>query len=107
MGVGYFERAAKYFLALDVQYADAYNDLASPGDVALYAVFCALATFPRPALKAQVVERTSLRGFMDYEPHTRELLDAFWNCDYKRGLEVLDKWRVSGGQRGYATNHTR
>lgn len=67
----------------------------SPGDVALYAVLCALATMPRKELKADVLDKVNFRGFLEQEPHARELLDAFWACNYKKGLEILERWKVS------------
>jgi COP9 signalosome complex subunit 1 len=70
----------------------------SAGDVALYAVLCGLAVYPRPALKRQIIDRPNLRGFMEHEPHTKELLDAFWNCEYKKGLGLLAKWKVRSAQ---------
>lgn len=93
--MGQYDRAARHFLAGDAQYADGHTDIASAGDVALYGVICALATFPRPALKSEVVDCLQFRGFMDHEPHVREMLDAFWNCDYKRVLHGLETHKVS------------
>lgn len=71
------------------------SQLVSPGDVALYGILCSLAVYTRPSLKRLVVERASFRGFMEHEPHSRELLDAFWACDYKKALDLLTKWKVS------------
>lgn len=99
LGQGRYESAANAFLNADPQYADSYNNLVSAADVALYGTLCAVAEFQRPRLRKVVTEKTSFRGFMEHEPHTRELLDAFSNCDYRRGLELLDKWKVRGASR--------
>lgn len=93
MGLGLYEAAANSFLSSDAQFSEGYNHVISAADVALYGILCSLAVFPRSKLQTAVLEKTSFRAFMEYEPHSRELLDAFWACDYKKTFSLLDKWK--------------
>ncbi|CAO1612849.1 unnamed protein product [Parajaminaea phylloscopi] len=93
LGTGRYDAAALLFLAADHECMDCYSNLLAPAEVALYGVLCAIAMFPRAQLKSSVMDRASFRGFMEYEPHTRDLLEAFWNCDYRKGLALLDHWK--------------
>lgn len=97
LGLGRYEAAARSFLRIESQYAETFSNTISAGDVALYGTLCALAVFPRPTLKSQVLDRAGFKTLMEHEPHVRELLDAFWACDYKKGLGLLAKHKVSAG----------
>lgn len=93
LGQGRFEAAATSFLATDPLYASSFAHLLAPGDLALYSTLCSIAVLPRPSLKRMVMDRPTFRSFTEHDPPTRELLDAFWACDYEKTLALLDKWR--------------
>lgn len=100
LGVQRYEHAALLFLTADHEHVDCYSHWLTAADVALYGTLCSLAMFSRTKLKQSVLDRISFRRFMEHEPYTRELLDAFWNCNYRKGLALLEKWKVSRSVRG-------
>ncbi|MCO5576896.1 hypothetical protein L7F22_030717 [Adiantum nelumboides] len=91
LGQGRYAAAAKCFLVGDSAAPDAYTSMASRADVALYATLCSLAMYDRKRVRTEVVERPNLGAFLEHEPQTRELLDSFYACEYKKTLELLDR----------------
>lgn len=95
LGQGYFARAARTLLNLDPVSvkAAASEGLSpvSPGDIAMYAVLCGLATFDRAAVKRQLVENSSLRSLWENEPHLKPILHAFFTSEYATALHLLEK----------------
>ena len=63
-------------------------------DVALYAVLTGLACFSRSALRTRVLENPGLRPFLDLEPYLREVVRAFYDSQFKVGLDLLAKHEV-------------
>jgi COP9 signalosome complex subunit 1 len=90
MGQGNYERAA--FLLLKGT-ANARGDDAqhyiSPADIALYAVFCGLATMDRQQIKRRLLENAELRPLLEGESWLKELMAAFHESRYQRFLELL------------------
>lgn len=86
-----YEKAAKILLSIDPALSSSFSDIISPSDVSLYVALCSLATMDRAALKTQVIENTSFRGFLEYDPYVRELLEAFSLAQFKKVGEILDQ----------------
>lgn len=72
-----------------------FSQIMSPGDIALYTILCSLATKSRPELKSQVLESAVYRTCGEHEPHARDIMDAFWQCRYRKGMDLLEKFKVS------------
>lgn len=66
-------------------------------DIALYAVITGLACFSRPALRSRVLENGNLRPYLDLEPYLRDIVRAFYDNQFKKGLELLHKYEVRCG----------
>ena len=69
--------------------------LIAPGDIAIYATLCALATFPRPAIRSAVLENDTFGLYIEQEPYVRELLEAYMNNRFKTVLETLERYSLS------------
>lgn len=91
LGQGRYELAARCFVQLDQEYANSLGEIVSPSDVSIYVALCSLATMDRPTLKAQVMDSANYRAFLEYEPHARELLDAFSSAQFRRMGQILDQ----------------
>lgn len=68
--------------------------LIAPGDIAIYGTLCALATFPRSAIKARVLENSVFSAYIEQEPYVRELIEAYMNSNFKTVLELLSRYSV-------------
>lgn len=92
-------RSPSPFLSTDVEYyrPAIVLQFIPPADIALYAVMTGLASFDRAELKTKLLENADLRPMLDLEPYLRDILRAFYNSQFKTGLELLDKYYVSFG----------
>jgi len=61
----------------------------------LYTVLTSLATKSREDIKSQVLDSAALRSSGEHEPHARDIMDAFWQCRYRKGMDLLEKFKVS------------
>lgn len=91
MNRGLYETAAKILLSIDPTHSSSFSDIITASDVSIYVALCCLATMDRATLKSQVMENTTFRGFLEYEPYVRELLEAFSSAQFKRVGEILDQ----------------
>lgn len=91
LGQGRYELAARLFVQLDQEFANSLGEIVSPSDVSIYVALCSLATMDRPTLKAQILDNVNYRAFLEYEPHARELLDAFASAQFQRMGQILDQ----------------
>jgi COP9 signalosome complex subunit 1 len=71
-----------------------YTQLLAPGDIAVYGVLCALASFTRNQLKARVLDNDGFGVYIEQEPYVRDLLDAYMASRFKQVLELLEKFSV-------------
>ncbi|KIY42962.1 PCI-domain-containing protein [Fistulina hepatica ATCC 64428] len=103
LGQGYFEKAALAFLRIGSikDLGDWVGKLVAPGDIAVYGVLCALSSYSRSALKAQILENAAFGVYMEQEPYVRELLEAYMGSTFKTVLELLDRHAA----RHYADMH--
>ncbi|KAI0672247.1 G protein pathway suppressor 1 [Trametes maxima] len=103
LGQSNYEKAATtFFKAGPVKSLDDWaGKLIAPGDVAIYATLCALATFPRPAIRAQILDNENFGMYLEQEPYIRELLESYMNNRFKNVLEILERYST----RHYADIH--
>ena len=60
----------------------------------MYGTLCALATFPRAAIKARISENSVFGAYMEQEPYIRELVEAYTNSSFKTVLDILSRYSV-------------
>lgn len=68
--------------------------IAAPSDIAIYGVLCALATFSRTSIKAQVLDNDSFSQYIEQEPYIRELVEAYMGSRFNSVLELLERYSV-------------
>ena len=68
--------------------------LIAPGEVAIYATLCALATFTRGQIRAQVFDNDNFGLYIEQEPYVPELIEAYINNRFKTVLEILERYSV-------------
>ena len=73
---------------------EAYNEVLTPNDVAIYGGLCALATMTREELKTKVLENNDFRNYLELEPHIRRAVSYFVAGDYSRSLSILDNYKA-------------
>ncbi|KAI8989078.1 G protein pathway suppressor 1 [Trametes punicea] len=98
LGQNNYEKAAQSFLKVGPVKGleDWSGKLIAPGDIAIYATLCALATFPRPSIRTQILDNDIFGMYIEQEPYVRELLESYMNNRFKNVLEILER---------YATRH--
>ena len=71
------------------------EQLIAPGDIGIAGTLCALASLPRSAIKSQLLENDSFSIYIEYEPHVRELVEAYMASKFSAVLDLLEKYSVS------------
>lgn len=56
-------------------------------------MLCALATYPRTAIKAQVLDNDGFGIYIEQEPYVRELVEAYMASKFSTVLELLDRYQ--------------
>ncbi|KAI0752860.1 PCI-domain-containing protein [Daedaleopsis nitida] len=94
LGQTNYEKAAQSFLKIGPPKGldDWFGKLIAPGDVAIYATLCALATFQRGTIRALVLDNDNFGMYIEQEPYVRELIGAYMNNRFKTVLEILDRY---------------
>ncbi|KAF8179896.1 26S proteasome subunit RPN7-domain-containing protein, partial [Pholiota molesta] len=94
LGQGSYEKAASSFLKIGPakDLGDWVGKLVAPADIAIYGTLCALATFPRSAIKAKILENSVFGAYVEQEPYIRELIEAYMNSNFKTVLELLSRY---------------
>jgi COP9 signalosome complex subunit 1 len=67
--------------------------MASRADVALYIVLCSLTVLDRRELKSTVLDRPNISALLESDTQSRELLESFYACEYKKTLRMLEKMK--------------
>jgi COP9 signalosome complex subunit 1 len=103
LGQGSYEKAAQAFLKIGPtkDLGDWVGKLIAPGDIAIYGTLCALATFPRSAVKSRILENSVFGAYIEQESYIRELIEAYMNSNFKTVLELLSRYST----RHYADIH--
>ncbi|KAJ7178076.1 26S proteasome subunit RPN7-domain-containing protein [Mycena filopes] len=94
LSAGNYQKAAHAFLRLGPakDFGDWIPRLIAPGDIAVYGVLCALATFKRSALKTEILENSTFGVYIEQEPYVRELVEAYLSSNFKTVLELLSRY---------------
>ena len=77
----------------DLEDEEAYNEIMTPNDVAIYGGLCALASMNRDKLVSDVLENNDFRSFLELEPHIRRAITLFVSSKYSQCLSVLESAR--------------
>ncbi len=98
MTQGSYKDAALEFLATnprmstakldDTDDEEAYTEVLTPNDVAVYGGLCALASMTREELQ------TKVRNYLELEPHIRRAISHFVSGRYSRCLSILDSYKA-------------
>lgn len=93
LGQGKYAEAAQAFTRIDSSVpASAYDEFASPNDIATYGGLLSLATLDRPGL-SNFLENSTFRTFLELEPQFRRAVSQFVNGRYSACLAILDSYR--------------
>ncbi|MCJ1289665.1 hypothetical protein MMC34_001198 [Xylographa carneopallida] len=104
MATGSYKDAALSFLGADPRMlqaklddpndSDAYNEILSPNDIAVYGGLCALASMDRHELQTRVLDNSAFRNYLELEPHVRRAVSFFVASKYSACLRILDAYRA-------------
>ena len=72
---------------------EAYNEVLTPNDVAVYGGLCALASMTREELQSRVLDNSSFRNYLELEPHIRRAISHFVSSKYSACLSILESYR--------------
>ena len=72
---------------------DAFADVASSQDVALYGALTSLATLDRKELRAACIDNVAFRSYLELLPDARQLVEDFYASRYASALATLAKLR--------------
>lgn len=78
----------------DLADEEAYNEVLTPNDVAVYGGLCALASMTRDELQRNVLENSSFRNYLELEPHIRRAVSFFVSSKYSACLSILDSYKA-------------
>ncbi|KAJ3478810.1 hypothetical protein NLI96_g9502 [Meripilus lineatus] len=94
LGQGAYDKAAKYFLKLGpIKGLEHWaSTIVSPSDIAIYTTLCALATFHRSVIKAQLLDNDNFSVYMEQEPYVREIITAYLSSRFNVVLENLERF---------------
>ncbi|GAA6044144.1 hypothetical protein JCM8097_002795 [Rhodosporidiobolus ruineniae] len=92
LGAGAYDKAALAFTEVGSEaLVSGPPHFIPAADVALYATLTGLACFSRAQLRARVLENANLRPFLDLEPYLRDIVRAFYDSQFKAGMDLLRK----------------
>ncbi|KAI4129070.1 MAG: hypothetical protein LQ338_002420 [Usnochroma carphineum] len=72
---------------------EAFNEVMTPNDIAVYGGLCALASMDRTDLQKQVLDNTKFRSYLELEPHIRRAIAFFVSSKYSPCLSILESYR--------------
>lgn len=104
LSLGLYRDAAVSFLATDPRMItaklddpsdeDAYNEIITPNDIAVYGGICALASMNRNELQKLVLENSNFRNYLELEPHIRRAISFFVSSKYSSCLSILESYKT-------------
>ena len=100
-----YKAAALKFLEVGLCIGDSFNEVLLPEDVAAYGIICALATFSRTELKANLLDSKSFKGFLELVPVLRGIVQSFYHGRYSQCLQQLAEWRIEACLDMFLSNH--
>ena len=96
LGHGHYEKVVQNLIKIDDSSLS--NDsfpldwMVTTSDVATYIALCSLATSDRSILRVDILDNDNLRNKFEAEPHTRDLIQSFYDSKYKRVFEILNDY---------------
>ena len=72
---------------------EAYNEIVTPNDIAVYGGLCALASMNRNELQTRVLENSNFRNYLELEPHIRRAISLFVSSKYSACLSILESYK--------------
>ncbi|KAL8722909.1 MAG: hypothetical protein Q9225_000679 [Loekoesia sp. 1 TL-2023] len=100
---GNYKEAAQEFIDADPRMVqarlddpadeEAFNEVMTPNDVAVYGGLCALASMDRTDLQKQVLDNSKFRSYLELEPHIRRAITFFVSSKYSSCLSILESYR--------------
>ncbi|KAL8694431.1 MAG: hypothetical protein Q9218_000923 [Villophora microphyllina] len=72
---------------------EAYNEVVTPNDIAVYGGLCALASMDRTELQNRILDNAKFRAYLELEPHIRRAITFFVSSKYSSCLSILDSYR--------------
>ncbi|KAL8724174.1 MAG: hypothetical protein Q9166_008100 [cf. Caloplaca sp. 2 TL-2023] len=72
---------------------EAFNEVMTPNDIAVYGGLCALASMDRNELQKQVLDNSKFRSYLELEPHIRRAITFFVSSKYSACLSILESYR--------------
>ncbi|MCJ1380383.1 hypothetical protein MMC17_003486 [Xylographa soralifera] len=104
MATGSYKDAALSFLGADPRMLqaklddpndpDAYNEILTPNDIAVYGGLCALASMDRHELQTRVLDNSNFRNYLELEPHIRRAISFFVASKYSACLQILESYKA-------------
>lgn len=103
MAQGNYDEAARDFIKANPRMSqakmddpnddEAYNEVLTPNDVAVYGGLCAMASMDRDELRDKVLNSSDFRNYLELEPHIRRAISALINGKYSDCLKELEKYK--------------
>lgn len=100
---GNFKHAAEEFIEADPRMVqaklddpndeEAYNEVITPNDIAVYGGLCALASMSRKDLQRQVLDNHRFRSYLELEPHIRRAISFFVSSKFSSCLAILESYK--------------
>ena len=100
---GSYKEAAQEFIETDPRMAqarlddpsddEAFNEVLTPNDIAVYGGLCALASMDRIQIQKRVLGNGKFRPYLELEPHIRRAITFFVSSKYSSCLSILASYR--------------
>ncbi|KAI4160632.1 MAG: hypothetical protein LQ342_005565 [Letrouitia transgressa] len=100
---GNFKHAAEEFIEADPRMVqaklddptdeEAYNEVITPNDIAVYGGLCALASMSRKDLQRRVLDNHRFRSYLELEPHIRRAISFFVSSKFSSCLAILESYK--------------
>lgn len=86
---GSFRAAAQAFLSVGRVLGRHFDDIVSLQDCAIYAAICALATFSRAELRAQLLSSSDWLANIEHTPQWREIVQSYVDSEYQKCFDQI------------------
>ena len=91
---GRYDQAVNFFIDCHFSVYNAFGEILSGADIALYGGLCALASFPRLQLKKGVLDNAEFKRFLELQPKVNALIQGFYDSEYGKVMSGLNGLRV-------------
>ncbi|KAL8561659.1 hypothetical protein ACOMHN_001391 [Nucella lapillus] len=85
---GEYQMAANSFLQVKFLYSN-FPEMLSQQDLASYTMLCAMATFNRREIDADILNNRAFKPFMELDPHLREAVKCFYLVKHNKCMKCL------------------